>query len=71
MKIWTWLLLNFQTAQREAIWREAAAIAAQNTYMSKTALPGADGGFGGPSSCEYGCGHVLAAEYLRRAGGGG
>lgn len=44
---------------------EAAAIAKRNTYMSKTADDGGD--FGGPASCEYGCGDVIAELLLREA----
>ena len=47
------------------VWIEAARIASENTYMSETTLDGGD--FGGPTCCEYRCGHVLAAEFERRA----
>lgn len=53
------------TQIKQAVWLEAARIARENTYMNKKALHG--GNFGGPSSCEYCCGDVLADEFERMA----
>lgn len=61
-----WLIRRYaDRKQAERIWREAARIAGDNTYMSKDCLLG--GHFGGPGCCEYGCGKVLAEEFERRA----
>lgn len=46
-----------------------AKIAASASYMSTSSPPG--GNFGGPSSCEYGCGAVIAAAIRRGQEGGG
>lgn len=55
-------------ARQEAL-REAAKVCRANTYMNKDALDG--GAFGGPGSCEYGCGDVIANELDRLASEGG
>lgn len=51
------LLAYKQQARREAL-EEAVRVARANTYMGKEASDG--GNFGGPASCEYGCGGVIA-----------
>ena len=50
------------TANEKRIVANAVRIAKRNTYMSETADNGGD--FGGPASCEYGCGHVIAKAIL-------
>lgn len=52
------LLLAFARRMQAVGLREAGEKAAKNVYMSEEAdLPGH---FGGPASCEYGCGSALA-----------
>ena len=56
----------------DGVWNEAleaaAHIAERNVYMSNKADDG--GNFGGPASCEYGCGHVIAAAIRALKTGG-
>lgn len=58
-------LLRFAHTQQARGLREAAEIAKQNVYMSDTASSG--GQFGGPSSCEYNCGELIASVLQAQA----
>lgn len=57
----------YTDGQRDGMER-AAGVAKRNVYMGKECDEG--GNFGGPASCEYGCGDVIA-DAIRQAAGEG